>query len=107
MIWGYVLDRAVDGTSSQNSTLRVKVAHAGKSCSKFGYQRHYFIKCRKTIASGLNDYCTRWCKREHVESNALNNWILKLFLRLLMRVCYFTLITLIFSLPSLNYLFDI
>ena len=37
-----------------------------------------FNKCRKTIASALNDYCTRWCKREHVESNALNNWKLKI-----------------------------
>ena len=32
-----------------------------------------------SIASALNDYCTRWCKREHVESNALNNWKLKIF----------------------------
>ena len=38
-----------------------------------------FNKCRETIASTLNDYCTRWCKREHVESNALNNWKLKIF----------------------------
>ena len=36
-----------------------------------------FNKCRETIASALNDYCTRWCKQEHVESNALNNWKLK------------------------------
>ena len=46
------------------------------------------------------------CFLEHVESNALNNWKLKI-LRSLMNVCYFTLITLIFSLLSLNYLFDI
>ena len=26
-----------------------------------------------------NDYCMCWCKREHVESNALNNWKLKIF----------------------------
>ena len=32
-----------------------------------------------TFASALNDYCTRWCKREHVEPNALNNWKLKIF----------------------------
>ena len=32
-----------------------------------------FNKCRETIASAFNDYCTRWCKREHVDSNALNN----------------------------------
>ena len=38
-----------------------------------------FSKCRETIASALNDYCMRWCKREHVESNALNNSKLKIF----------------------------
>ena len=38
-----------------------------------------FNKCRKTIANALNDDCTRWCKREHVESNALNNWKFKIF----------------------------
>ena len=27
----------------------------------------------------MNDYSTRWCKREHVESNAFNNWKLKIF----------------------------
>ena len=47
---------------------------------KFKFPAHIdFNKCRETIASALNDYCTRWCKREHVESNALNNWKLKIF----------------------------
>ena len=36
-------------------------------------------KCREAIAKTLNDHCTRWCKREHVESNALNNWKLIFF----------------------------
>ena len=31
------------------------------------------------MACALNDYCTRWCKREHVESNALKNWRFKNF----------------------------
>ena len=38
-----------------------------------------FTKCRGAIAKALNDHCTRWCKREHVESNALNNWKLNIF----------------------------
>ena len=38
-----------------------------------------FTKCREAIAKALNGYCTRWCKREHVESNALNNWKLNIF----------------------------
>ena len=41
---------------------------------KYRFPAHIdFNKCRETIASALNYYCTRWCKREHVESNALNN----------------------------------
>ena len=38
-----------------------------------------FTECREALAKALNDYCTRWCKREHVESNALNNWKLNIF----------------------------
>ena len=47
---------------------------------KYRFPAHIdFNKCRETIASALNDYCTRWCKREHVDSNVLNNWKLKIF----------------------------
>ena len=38
-----------------------------------------FTKCREAIAKTLNDYCTRWCEREHVESYAFNNWKLNIF----------------------------
>ena len=31
----------------------------------------YFDKCREEIASALNDFGNRWCKREGVEDNAL------------------------------------
>ena len=27
----------------------------------------------------LQEFCYRWCKREHVESNALNSWKLNIF----------------------------
>ena len=41
---------------------------------KYRFPAHIdFNKCRETLASALNDYCT------HVESNALNNWKLKIF----------------------------
>ena len=47
---------------------------------KYRFPTHNNLKeCRKAIAGALNDYCTRWCKREHVESNALNNWKLNIF----------------------------
>ena len=39
--------------------------------TKYRFPVHIdFTKCREAIAKALNDYCTRWCKREHVESNA-------------------------------------
>ena len=67
-----------------------------------------FHKCRETIDSALNDYCTRWYKREKLaESNALNNWKLKIFKLINERVLFFSSLFLIFSLLSLNYLFDI
>ena len=37
-----------------------------------------------------NDYCTRWCKQEHVESNALNNWKLKIFKIIDERVLFYS-----------------
>ena len=36
-----------------------------------------FKSCREEIAGALQEFCNRWCKREHVESNTLNSW--KLF----------------------------
>ena len=47
---------------------------------KYRFPAHIdFTKYREAIAKALNDYCTCWCKREHVESNALNNWKLNIF----------------------------
>ena len=47
-------------------------------------------KCRESIAGALNDYCTRWCKREHVESNALNEWKLNIFLIIDKRISFYS-----------------
>ena len=38
----------------------------------------YFKSCRE-IAGALQEICNCWCKREHVESNALNSWKLNIF----------------------------
>ena len=38
-----------------------------------------FQKCREKIAASLNEYCNRWCKREHVECDALKDWKLNIF----------------------------
>ena len=37
-----------------------------------------FILSREEIAGALQEFCNRWCKREHVESNALNSWKLNI-----------------------------
>ena len=48
--------------------------------TKYGFPAHIDLKkCRETIAGASNDYLTRWCNRQYVTSNALNNWKLKLF----------------------------
>ena len=26
-----------------------------------------FQKCREKVSASLNEFCNRWCKREHVE----------------------------------------
>ena len=38
-----------------------------------------FKKCREEIESALNDFGNRWCKREHVEPNALKEWKVSIF----------------------------
>ena len=38
-----------------------------------------FKKCREEIASALNDFGDRWCKREYVEPNALKEWKVSIF----------------------------
>ena len=38
-----------------------------------------FKKCREEIASALNDFGNRWCKREYVEPNALKEWKVSIF----------------------------
>ena len=38
-----------------------------------------FQKCREKIAGSLNEFCNRWCKREHVECDALKDWKLNIF----------------------------
>ena len=38
-----------------------------------------FNRCREEIASALNDFGNRWCKRESVECSALKEWKLSIF----------------------------
>ena len=38
-----------------------------------------FKSCREEIAGALQEFCNRWCKREHAESYALNSLKTKYF----------------------------
>ena len=38
-----------------------------------------FKSGREEIAGASQEFCNRWCKREHAESNALNSWKLNIF----------------------------
>ena len=50
-----------------------------------------FKLCHEEIAGALQEFCNRWCKREHVESNALNSWKLNIFQRGHIKVFHFSL----------------
>ena len=38
-----------------------------------------FQKCQVKSAASLNEFCNCWCKREHVECDALKVWKLNIF----------------------------
>ena len=38
-----------------------------------------FQKCREKIAGSVNEFCDRWCKREHVACDASKDWKLNIF----------------------------
>ena len=42
-----------------------------------------FKLCCEEIAGAIQKFCNRWCKREHVESNALNSWKLNLYIKII------------------------
>ena len=49
-----------------------------------------FQKCREKIAACLNEYCNRWCKREHVEGDALKDWKLNIFKIIDRRISFYS-----------------
>ena len=49
-----------------------------------------FQKCREKIAASLNEYCSRWCKRENVECDALKNWKLNIFKIIDRRISFYS-----------------
>ena len=49
-----------------------------------------FQKCREKIAGSLNEFCSRWCKREHIECDALNDWKLNIFKIIVRRISFYS-----------------
>ena len=49
-----------------------------------------FQKCREKNAASLNEYCNRWCKREHVVSDALKVWKLNIFRIIDRRISFYS-----------------
>ena len=49
-----------------------------------------FQRCREKIAASLNEYCNRWCKREHVEYYALKDWKLNIFKTIDRRISFYS-----------------
>ena len=49
-----------------------------------------FQKCREKIAASLNEYCNRWCKRDHVECDALKDWKLNIFKIIDRRISFYS-----------------
>ena len=50
-----------------------------------------FQMCREKNLGSLNEFCNRWCKREHVECDALKDWKLNIFKIIGRRVSFFFL----------------
>ena len=49
-----------------------------------------FQKCREKIAASLNEFGNRWCKREHVECDALKDWKLNIFKIIDRRISFYS-----------------
>ena len=58
---------------------------------KSGLPSHIdFNKCREEIAVAINEFCKRWCRREHVECNALNSWKISIFNIIEKRISFYS-----------------
>ena len=49
-----------------------------------------FNKCREEITVAFNEFCKRWCRREHVECNALNSWKISIFNKIEKRISFYS-----------------
>ena len=65
-----------------------------------------FPKCVREMAVSLNDFGNRWCKREHVESDAFKEWKINIFKIKDTRISFYSRIHIFYPL-NLNLLFVI
>ena len=49
-----------------------------------------FQNYREKIARSPNEFCNRWCKREHVECDALKDWKLNIFQVIDRRISFYS-----------------
>ena len=49
-----------------------------------------FQKSREKIATSLNEFYNRWCKREHSECDALKHWKLNIFKIIDRRISFYS-----------------
>ena len=49
-----------------------------------------FSKCRREIAASLNDLSNRWCKRENVEPDTLEEWKINIFKIISTRISFYS-----------------
>ena len=85
-----ILTRAVNILTTNELVKLTMLCSVISKGPKYRFPSHTdFNKCWETITSALNDYCMRWCKREHVD--ALNNWKLKSFKIIDERVLFYSM----------------
>ena len=67
-IFLFFFSSSMKGTLISDSRIRSIIAKG----PKYRFPVHIdFQKCREKNAASLNEYYNRWCKREHVECDAL------------------------------------
>ena len=60
-------------------------------CPKYRFPSYIdFMRCREEIASALIEFSNRWCKRESVKCDALNEWKLSIFNKVDKRIKFYS-----------------
>ena len=49
-----------------------------------------FQKCRQKYAASLNEFCNRWCKREHIDCDALKDLEIKYLQNYYRRISFYS-----------------